>query len=229
MVASLHRRDTVSFVKAGTEANIIALLLLTRLTSSVPTDHTGAAGCMTALASPDGWVHFQINFHEKIQTGTNLLPLQSQYTTDRIKKVPICLPANPMQRTPELSLTFSFHTQTSLGIKTTEMYSLFISRWIKTMGCKLKKKTPPHPTSFQCLDMDFQHEIKRDHAITAHSGLGSGPGTAPTQPGTAWDEHPANSSCKTGTARVKRRLSTARAGSAKGMYNIGNTSLWIPG
>lgn len=74
-MASLYRRDTVNFVKAGAEANIMVLLLLTRLSCSVPTDHTGAAKCTTALVSLDGWVHFQIDFHEKILTQSNLLPL----------------------------------------------------------------------------------------------------------------------------------------------------------
>jgi len=56
----------------------------------------------------------------------------------------------------------------------------------------------------------------------------SGPGTAPTWPGTAWDEHPDNL-----TAPAKPPLpevrNTHRAGSANGMYNIGNTNLGIPG
>lgn len=88
----------MNFVRASAEANVMALQLLTRLTCSVPPDHGGAAArCTTALISPDGWVHFQINFHEKMLTRTNLLPLETRYTTKRIKNVPICLPANPMQ------------------------------------------------------------------------------------------------------------------------------------
>lgn len=81
--ASLYRRDTVSFVRAGAEANIMAHLLLPHLTCLIPTDHTGEAGCTTALVSPDGWVHFLVNFHEIIVAQTNLLPLQ------RLSTVPI--------------------------------------------------------------------------------------------------------------------------------------------
>lgn len=114
MVASTYRRDPRSSIRAGTEANTTALLLPACLICSVPTDHAGAAGCTTAPVSPDGWVYFQIIFHERYNTNKSTTVTETQYATNRIKKVLICLPANRIQYTPKPSLTFSY-TQTSLG------------------------------------------------------------------------------------------------------------------
>lgn len=65
---------------------------------------------MTELVSPHGWVPFQIYFPEEILTQTNLLHLQRLRILPREKMVPIYLPANPMQQTPELSNLLLSHT-----------------------------------------------------------------------------------------------------------------------